>query len=83
MDMFNRPKLKLKITPLEFISKHPHNDFICFGSLVYLFINWSVLPEKVPAYYNALGEVDRWGSKGEILILPIIGAAKNSNYEID
>lgn len=32
------------------------------------------LPEEVLAHYNALGEVDRWGSKWELLILPGVGA---------
>lgn len=29
------------------------------------------LPEQVPAHYNVFGEVDRWGSKWEIFIIPI------------
>ena len=28
------------------------------------------LPDKIPAHYNAAGEVDRWGSKYEMLIFP-------------
>lgn len=39
----------------------------------YLILNWSEIPDKIPSHYNALGEVDRWSSKGSILILPIIG----------
>ncbi|TGE38155.1 DUF1648 domain-containing protein [Desulfosporosinus fructosivorans] len=34
---------------------------------------WSSLPSKIPAHYNIYGEIDRWGSKGEIfLLVPII-----------
>src|SRR5690625_7494445 len=40
--------------------------------MVYLLFVWQSLPSEVPAHYNALGEVDRWGSKWEMLILPII-----------
>lgn len=29
------------------------------------------LPDEMPAHYNAQGEVDRWGSKYEMLIFPI------------
>ena len=29
-------------------------------------------PDTVPAHYNALGEVDRYGSKYELLILPLM-----------
>ncbi|OCW71190.1 hypothetical protein BBP13_12115 [Limosilactobacillus reuteri] len=35
---------------------------------------WNGLPDEVPVHYNDLGEVDRWGSKMELLILPIVGA---------
>ena len=44
------------------------------GSIVFLMINWSALPEKVPAHFNAAGEVDRFGPKVEMIILPILGA---------
>lgn len=37
-------------------------------------INWNALPEKVPAHFNAAGEVDRFGPKVEMIILPIVGA---------
>jgi len=30
---------------------------------------WSSLPSKIPAHYNIYGEIDRWGSKGEIFLL--------------
>lgn len=43
------------------------------GSLLFLVFAWNKLPDEVPAHYNALGEVDRWGSKWELLLLPGIG----------
>jgi uncharacterized membrane protein len=45
------------------------------GMTGYLFLNWSSIPDKIPGHYNAIGQVDRWGSKGELLALPIIGWA--------
>ena len=30
------------------------------------------LPDKIPAHYNFAGEIDRWGSKYENLLFPII-----------
>lgn len=42
------------------------------GILIYLGLNWSSIPDKIPGHYNALGVVDRWGNKGELFILPII-----------
>lgn len=32
----------------------------------------TVAPERIPAHYNIRGEVDRWGSKYEFLILPFL-----------
>lgn len=35
---------------------------------------WSLwaFPERVPIHWNTLGEVDRWGSKYELLLVPVI-----------
>lgn len=38
----------------------------------YIIFAWSSIPEKIPMHYDALGNVDRWGEKGEVMILPII-----------
>ena len=52
-------------------------DILCLillvGICVYLISQWNDLPDKVPGHYNLNGEVDRWGSKSELLILPIMG----------
>lgn len=51
-------------------------DFVCLtllvGVLIYLFVVWGSLPDKVPGHYNAAGVVDRMGSKYELLITPIV-----------
>lgn len=36
-----------------------------------LFALW-VFPDRVPTHWNALGEVDRWGSKYELLLVPLV-----------
>ena len=41
--------------------------------LVYLFIHFRSLPETIPVHFNALGEVDGWGSRATIWFLPGIG----------
>lgn len=71
MDKEQRPKLKLKITPLEYIL-NSLAAVLLISSTVYLSFSWADLPVEVPAHYNAVGEVDRWGSKWEMLILPLI-----------
>ncbi|SDP47018.1 Protein of unknown function [Litchfieldia salsa] len=68
-----RPKIKLLKTKSEWLFDIIGYSFY-LGSLIFLLYNWNELPDKVPAHYNALGEVDRWGSKMELLILPIVAA---------
>jgi len=46
---------------------------LLIGVLLYLFLNWSSIPDKIPGHYNAMGKIDRMGSKKELVILPIIG----------
>ena len=43
------------------------------GVSIYLYLNWSSIPDMIPGHYNAMGEIDRMGSKQELVVLPIIG----------
>lgn len=45
---------------------------LVFAMWGYLIMSWSTLPNQIPGHYNAAGVVDRWGSKNELLIMPII-----------
>ncbi len=40
--------------------------------LVATLIALPLLPESIPAHFNAAGEADRWGSKYEVLIFPAL-----------
>ena len=42
------------------------------GVVVYLILAWDTIPAKIPAHYDAAGVVNRWGSKSELIVLPII-----------
>jgi len=44
---------------------------IMFTPFVYLFIVWKNLPLKIPMHWNYKGEIDRFGSKEELIILII------------
>ncbi|GIN73716.1 hypothetical protein J14TS2_41910 [Bacillus sp. J14TS2] len=68
----NRPKFTLPITKWE-QALNIVTIIVFISTIVYLIYHWRLLPDQVPAHYNAAGVVDRWGSKGEMLILPIIG----------
>ena len=39
---------------------------------IYLAYIWNELPEKVPLHWNFKGEIDRFGEKTELLLIPIL-----------
>lgn len=39
---------------------------------VYIALIWNKLPEKIPVHWNFEGEIDRYGEKIEILLIPIL-----------
>jgi uncharacterized membrane protein len=39
---------------------------------IYLAVIWSDLPEQVPLHWNIEGEIDRYGNKNEILLIPFL-----------
>ena len=69
MGKINRPKIDIPKTKLEWFFDIV--GYIALASMVvFLLVNWSSLPHEVPAHFGATGEVDRWGSKMELLIIP-------------
>lgn len=42
------------------------------GTTLYLIISWGSLPDTIPMHYDLSGEIDRWGSKGELIFLPVM-----------
>lgn len=47
---------------------------LTFLPLVISVFAFSLLPEQIPVHFNLAGEVDRWGSRLEIFILPVLVA---------
>ena len=45
---------------------------LMFLPLIVSMIAVIFLPDLIPVHYNIKNEIDRWGSKYEILIIPII-----------
>ncbi len=39
---------------------------------IYLAYIWNDLPEKVPMHWNIKGEIDRYGDKSELILIPIL-----------
>ena len=42
------------------------------GISLFLIVSWSKIPDKVPMHYDSTGNITRWGSKLELIILLII-----------
>lgn len=42
------------------------------GVAVYLILVWKTIPDRIPMHYNAAGEINRWGDKSGLIVLPII-----------
>lgn len=69
--MEKRPKIELKLTQTDkFLEAIGYLMLIIFWIMT--IVSFSSLPESIPIHYNGLGEVDNYGSKTSIFILPII-----------
>lgn len=71
--MNNKPVLDIPKTLFEKLLDSI-TAIIYLAGIVYTFAIWSQLPDQVPAHYNAAGDVNRWGSKWELILLPVIAA---------
>lgn len=61
------------------MKKHPLDKLmnrmsllVLLGTALFLALYWWHIPQEVPMHFNAAGQIDRWGSKTELLILPVI-----------
>ena len=63
--------MKIKNTKIDWII-----EIICLlllgGITLYLILNWSSMPDKIPMHFNVTGEIDRWGNKAEIIFIPVM-----------
>ena len=46
---------------------------ILLAGVVYVAVRYAQLPAEIPTHYNAFGEIDGWGSRGTLWIMPVIG----------
>ena len=71
-DKSNRPKIKVRRDTLDWIM-----EFIAFSFMVFLIVFPLIysgsLPDKIPAHFNGSGQVDSYGSKATIWLLPVTG----------
>lgn len=52
---------------------HILTGLVFIAMWVHIILVWGDLPDRIPTHYNFAGEVDGWGSKASILLLPVIG----------
>lgn len=45
---------------------------LLIGTLAYLILGWSSFPDQIPMHYNGAGEIDRWGGRGEIIVIEVV-----------
>ena len=64
--------MKLKYTKFQIVLE-TIGLLLIVGMIVFVYTQWDQIPQQVPMHYNAMGEIDSWGSKYEILFLPAIG----------
>lgn len=70
--MDKRPKIPVKLVPLDyFIEFIGAIGLACLILLPICFYN--DLPNEIPKHFNALGQVDAYGKRGIIWLLPVIG----------
>lgn len=52
---------------------HALSILLLIGMFIYVVIMWNHIPDRLPIHYNDLGEVDIWGRKILVWLLPIFG----------
>lgn len=67
----NQPVLHLPKTGVEKMMDSISLLLIVIN-MIYLISVWSTLPEQVPIHFNIKGEVDGWGGRAVIWLLPTI-----------
>lgn len=68
-----QPKLDIPLKRIDIILEV--GSLILLGVLWYFVIdNYNALPEKIPSHFNIRGEVDGYGSKSSLFILPTIAS---------
>jgi len=68
----NRPVIKLQLSFWDKVVETAGWVVLVLLWLITIF-SWFNLPEVIPTHFNAAGVVDGHGSKGALLVLPVIG----------
>jgi uncharacterized membrane protein len=67
----NRPKIKVERKLFDVIVDRK-NWALLIAFWIYILFSFNSLPESIPTHYNFKGEIDAYGSKKMLWMLPII-----------
>lgn len=45
---------------------------VLLGTIAFLIIYWKHIPDQVPTHFGASGQIDGWGEKKSLLLLPVL-----------
>ena len=48
---------------------------LLLGAAVFAAVRFHAMPDQVPIHYNAAGQIDNYGSKAYVFMLPVVGLA--------
>jgi len=63
--------MELKYTKFQ-IALETIGLLLLVGMIILIYTRWNQIPQQIPMHYNAIGEIDNWGSKEDILFLPVV-----------
>ena len=55
---------------------------LLLGAIVFVLCRFPALPEKVPMHFNAAGEIDGYGGRASLLLMPLIGLVMDAGLAI-
>ncbi|MCA0173893.1 DUF1648 domain-containing protein [Bacillus sp. RAR_GA_16] len=70
--MEKRPRIDIEKSWLQKVFDLVGFTFLLLG-FVYILLEWSNVPSRVPIHFNVRGESDLWGPKSSLIILPLTG----------
>ena len=52
---------------------------VLLGSIAFILIRFPSLPEQIPTHYNMAGEIDGYGGRFSLLLMPLIGLVMDAS----
>jgi len=73
MNYSERPRIKIEPSDADKLI-----DIVCItilaAAFVYISLNYSALPDRIPTHFDGSGKPDGWGTKESVWLLPALGS---------